>query len=75
MEERRDELAAAVVTEMGKPIAQAHGEISKSITQLDYYIENSDKFLQPEKLDLMSGHSGVLVHQPLGPIIGKYLYC
>jgi acyl-CoA reductase-like NAD-dependent aldehyde dehydrogenase len=31
LEERRDELATAVVQEMGKPIAQAQGEITKSI--------------------------------------------
>jgi len=73
LEERRDELATAVVQEMGKPIGQAHGEITKSIQHLDYYMNHSDQFLAPEKLDISSGQKGVLIHQPLGPIVGKCL--
>jgi succinate-semialdehyde dehydrogenase/glutarate-semialdehyde dehydrogenase len=69
LEERRDELATAVVQEMGKPIAQANGEITKSIQHLDYYMNHSDQFLAPEKLDISSGQKGVLIHQPLGPIV------
>ena len=58
-----------VTKEMGKPIAQSVGEIDKSIAHLDYYIENSAHFLEPEPLDLKSGHTGQIIHQPLGPIL------
>ena len=37
---------------MGKPITQAEAEVDKCIAHLDYYIENSEKFLEDTELDI-----------------------
>ena len=47
---------------MGKPIAQSQGEIDKSMAHLDYYIENSARFLEPEALELKNGHAAQIIH-------------
>ena len=46
--ENKGRYAQLMTKEMGKPIAQAEGEIDKCIAHLDYYIENSSKFLEDE---------------------------
>jgi len=50
--ENRDEYAALMTQEMGKPILQAEAEIDKCITHLDYYVANSQRFLDDEELKL-----------------------
>ena len=59
---------------MGKPIGQSENEIDKSIKQLEYYQKVSDKYLKPEHLDsIFPAHQGEIIHQPLGPTLGKFL--
>jgi len=41
----KEELAHTIVDEMGKPLAQARGEIDKSITHVKYYMEQAASFL------------------------------
>ena len=43
--ENRTRYASLITQEMGKPIKQAEGEIDKSISHIDYYINNSTRFL------------------------------
>jgi succinate-semialdehyde dehydrogenase/glutarate-semialdehyde dehydrogenase len=43
--ENKTHYAQLMTQEMGKPILQAEGEIDKCIGHLDYYIENSERFL------------------------------
>ena len=38
---------------MGKPIGQSEAEIDKCISHLDYYINNSERFLVDEELKLI----------------------
>ena len=57
---------------MGKPITQAEAEIEKCILHLDYYILNSSRFLKTEQLDVQPSNLGEILHQPLGPTLGKY---
>ena len=59
---------------MGKPITQAEGEIDKCISHIQYYIDNTERFLADEELDIMNpNNSGIITHQPLGPTLGKYI--
>ena len=50
--ENKAKYAALMTQEMGKPITQAEGEIDKCITHLQYYIDNSQRFLRDEELSI-----------------------
>ena len=52
LEENKANYAGLITQEMGKPIAQATGEIDKCISHLHYYIDNASKFLEDEELRL-----------------------
>lgn len=46
--------AGLMTQEMGKPIAQSEAEVDKCISHLQYYIDNSERFLQDEELDIIN---------------------
>ena len=52
LRENKHAYAALITQEMGKPITQAEGEIDKCITHLQYYVDNAERFLQDENLDI-----------------------
>jgi len=37
--------------EMGKPIKQSYAEIDKCIAHIDYYLKNTEHFLEEEKFN------------------------
>ena len=45
LESRQQDCAKLISSEMGKPIEQAKGEITKSIGLCHYYLENLDNML------------------------------
>ena len=61
--ERRDELAAIIVREMGKPLAAAYGEVDFAADITEYYADNAEKITgdQPHRHP-RRGHRG---HPPL----------
>jgi len=70
--ENKEQYAGLITQEMGKPITQSRAEIDKCISHMQYYIENSERFLADEHLDIINPHqSGFITHQPLGPTLGK----
>jgi succinate-semialdehyde dehydrogenase/glutarate-semialdehyde dehydrogenase len=68
--ERRDELAAIVTREMGKPIFQAQIEVDIVASIYRYYAENGPKFLQDEELDVAGGGTAVVTKEGLGVLLG-----
>lgn len=52
LRENKIKYAQLMTQEMGKPITQAEAEVDKCIAHLDYYIENSEKFLEDTELDI-----------------------
>jgi succinate-semialdehyde dehydrogenase/glutarate-semialdehyde dehydrogenase len=70
--ERRDELAELIVREMGKPVAQALGEVDFSAMIYEYYADNAAEFLADEPVPLPSYAKGraVIRHSSLGPLLG-----
>ncbi len=70
--ERRDELAGIIVTEMGKPLAEAEGEVEFSAAIYEYYADNGPTFLADEPIELAEGSqgSGVIRRTPVGPLLG-----
>ena len=57
---------------MGKPIQESYREIDECIQMLDYYTNHSEGFVDDSKINLSTGQSATVVHQPLGPVLGKY---
>jgi succinate-semialdehyde dehydrogenase/glutarate-semialdehyde dehydrogenase len=57
LRKQRDELAALLAAEMGKPVAEARAEVEKSATACDYYAENGPAALAPQNVDTGSQRS------------------
>lgn len=51
MEADVDNLATMLVREMGKPIAQAEGEVHKCVKNMRFYAQKAEEFLADEKLE------------------------
>lgn len=68
-DERRDELAALITTEVGKPIRQARGEIGLVASIYRYYADHAARFLADEPIEVGSG-SAVVRKLPVGPLLG-----
>ncbi len=68
-DERQDELARIVATEMGKPVAQAKGELGLVSQIYRYYADNAAKLLAPETIDVAQGSASV-IKRPVGALLG-----
>jgi succinate-semialdehyde dehydrogenase/glutarate-semialdehyde dehydrogenase len=69
--ERKQELAEIIVREMGKPIAQAVGEVEFSAAIYEYYADNGADLMADEPIDLLEGDgSAVIRRSSLGVLLG-----
>ena len=69
--ERREELAAIIVREMGKPVEQALGEIDFCVAIYDYYADQAASLLTDEPIALSDGEGSAFVRRSsIGPILG-----
>src|SRR5215467_3183502 len=69
--ERRKELAEIVVTEMGKPVGQARGEVAFSASIYEFYAENAEALMADEPIELLNGEgSAVIRRSSLGVLLG-----
>lgn len=69
--ERMDELADIIVREMGKPHAQAVGEIEFCQAIYEYYADNGESFMADEDIPLSWGEgSAVLRRSGVGVVLG-----
>jgi succinate-semialdehyde dehydrogenase / glutarate-semialdehyde dehydrogenase len=70
-EERKDELAAIIVREMGKPLEDAVGEVEFSAAIYAYYADNAERMLADEPVDLLDGDGSALIRRsPYGVLLG-----
>jgi succinate-semialdehyde dehydrogenase/glutarate-semialdehyde dehydrogenase len=67
---RRDELAALITREMGKPITQAGLEIDIVVSIYRYYADRSPALLEDEELEVVAGGTAVVRKEPVGPLLG-----
>ncbi|MDN3453592.1 MULTISPECIES: NAD-dependent succinate-semialdehyde dehydrogenase [unclassified Psychrobacter] len=67
--ERQDELSRIVANEMGKPIAQAKGEIGLVADIYRYYADNAEQLLATSTIEVDSGSASVEKH-PVGALLG-----
>ena len=67
---RSQELAAAISEEMGKPHAQAVGEVKLAASIYRWYAEHGPALLEPEKLDVRGARENTVTIEPVGPLVG-----
>jgi len=63
---RGEEMAQMITREMGKPIAQARGEVAKSAGLCDWYAEHGPAMLATEATQVADA---VIEYRPLGPVL------
>ncbi len=69
--ERKDELAAIAVREMGKPTEQAVGEVEFCGDIYGYYADRAEDFLEDEPIELLAGEGTAVIRRTaMGPLLG-----
>ncbi|MFH8249116.1 NAD-dependent succinate-semialdehyde dehydrogenase [Microbacterium sp. B2969] len=68
--ERRDELAAIIVREMGKPLAAALGEVDFAADITEYYADNAERVTGDQPIDILGEGTAVIRRTPLGVLLG-----
>ena len=68
MRARGEALAQMISLEMGKPIAQACGEVAKSANLCDWYAEHGPAMLKTEAT-LVEDNKAVIEYRPMGAIL------
>lgn len=68
--ERRDELAATIVREMGKPLEAALGEVDFAADITEFYADNAERIMKDEPIDILAEGTAVIRRSPLGVLLG-----
>jgi succinate-semialdehyde dehydrogenase / glutarate-semialdehyde dehydrogenase len=69
--EQTDRLARIIVREMGKPMAQAVGEVEFCTAIYDFYADNAEELLADEPIRLLDGEGSAMVRRSaFGPLLG-----
>ncbi len=68
LDKEKDELAATLTAEMGKPLQQSYNEINGARSRIQYFIENAEKYLSEELVVTEGGTKEKIVYEPLGVI-------
>jgi succinate-semialdehyde dehydrogenase/glutarate-semialdehyde dehydrogenase len=68
--ERRDELAATIVREMGKPLAAALGEVDFAADITEFYADNAERIMADQPIDILGEGTAVIRRSALGVLLG-----
>ncbi len=68
--DRRDDLAAIIVREMGKPLEAALGEVDFAADITEYYADNIAHITGDQPLHIDGDGDAVIRRSPLGPLLG-----
>ena len=68
--ERRKELAAIIVREMGKPFGAAVGEVDFAADITEYYADQADAITADQPLTILGEGTAVIRRSPLGVLFG-----
>src|SRR5689334_17135289 len=71
LDERTDEVARMMTTEMGKTFAAAKAEVSKCATVCRYYAEHAEGYLaeRPADAEAVGATRAYIRWEPLGPVL------
>lgn len=65
---QKTELSELITEEMGKPIHESIAEIEKCIYLIDFYVKNTEQFLQDDIIET-EAHESFISYDPLGCIL------
>ncbi|ELB93568.1 MULTISPECIES: NAD-dependent succinate-semialdehyde dehydrogenase [unclassified Rhodococcus (in: high G+C Gram-positive bacteria)] len=68
--EQAEELAKVLTLEMGKPIAQAKGEVALVASIYQFYADHVEEYTADEPLDITGPGTAVVRTEPIGPLVG-----
>lgn len=68
--ERRDDLGALIVREMGKPLAAAVAEVDFAADITEFYADNAEQITKDTPLDILGEGTAVIRKAPLGVLLG-----
>jgi succinate-semialdehyde dehydrogenase len=68
LRDHAEEMAQLISLEMGKPIVQARGEVSKSASLCDWYADHGPAMLSSEPTQVENNRASI-EYRPLGPIL------
>lgn len=64
----KDDLAATLTSEVGKPLQQSYNEINGARTRIKWLCENASKYLQDDWMNEQADMGERIVYEPLGVI-------
>jgi succinate-semialdehyde dehydrogenase/glutarate-semialdehyde dehydrogenase len=68
--ERRDDLAAIIVREMGKPLAAAYAEVDFAADITEFYADNAERITADQPLEILGEGTAVIRKAPIGVLLG-----
>ena len=68
--ERRDELAAIIVREMGKPLAAAEAEVGFAADITEFYADNAERITGDQPIEIRGEGTAVIRRAPIGVLLG-----
>jgi acyl-CoA reductase-like NAD-dependent aldehyde dehydrogenase/gamma-glutamyl-gamma-aminobutyrate hydrolase PuuD len=68
LDENKDELARTLTSEMGKPLQQSYNELNGARNRIKFFIDNSEKWLNEEWVNMEGSTKEKIVYEPLGVI-------
>ena len=66
---RKDELAALITAEMGKPVVQAEAEIDKCAWTCEHFAADGERLLADEQVSTGDGQTTFVTFEPMGVVL------
>ena len=64
----KEDFGRTITMEMGKPFKQAVAEVEKAAVTFDYYVQNAERFMEPESVETDAISSGISF-EPMGTVL------
>ncbi|HMH21910.1 MAG TPA: aldehyde dehydrogenase family protein [Puia sp.] len=68
LEEQKDDLAATLTSEMGKPLKQSYNELAGARSRVRYFLDHSARWLEEEWIVEEGATREKIVYEPLGVV-------
>jgi acyl-CoA reductase-like NAD-dependent aldehyde dehydrogenase/gamma-glutamyl-gamma-aminobutyrate hydrolase PuuD len=68
LEEHKEELAKTLTSEMGKPLQQSYNELNGAKAKIQFFVDNSEKWLAEEWVSKEGATKEKIVYEPLGVV-------